>query len=61
MIKLLYQRYPTCGRCTPRGTAGVGNLWPAWTSDMVRIRISFTQFRVQNRVETKLHDKQILR
>ena len=40
---------------------GVGNLWPAWTFDMARIRIFFTQFRVQNRVKSKLHDKQVLK
>jgi len=46
--------------------AGVGNLrpasqmQPAWTVDMARIRISVTQFRVQDRVKTKLHDEQVL-
>ena len=38
----------------------VGNLRPALTFDMTRIRIFFTQFRVQSQVKTKLHDKQVL-
>jgi len=33
---------------------------PAWTFDMARI-ILFTQFRVQNRVKMKLHDKQVFK
>ena len=41
--------------------AGVENLWPAWTFDMVRVKIFVTQVRVKHRVETKLHDKQVLR
>jgi len=46
-------------------TAGVGNLRPTdqmrptWTLDIARIRIFVTPFKVQNRVKTKLHDKQM--
>jgi len=42
---------------------GVGNLRPACTFDMARIRIFVTQFRVQDCVKNKLHDidKQLLR
>jgi len=35
-------------------TTGVMNLRPAWLFLMGRIRIFVTQFKVQNRVETKL-------
>jgi len=38
----------------------MGNLRPAWTFDMTRIRIFVTQFRVQDHVKTKFHDKQYL-
>ena len=41
--------------------AGLGNLRPASTFDMARIRIFVTQFRVQDRVKTKFHDRQVLR
>jgi len=44
-----------------RPKSGVGNLRPAWTFDMARIRNFVTHVRVQNRVKTKLHDKQVLR
>jgi len=47
---------PKPGSCT----AGVGNLRSAWTFDMACIRIFAAQFRVQNHVKTKLHDKQVL-
>jgi len=40
---------------------GVVNLRSAWTFDMARIRIFVTQFVVQDRVKTKLHDKQVLK
>jgi len=43
-----------------RSKAGLGNLRPAWTFDTARIRIFVTQVRVQHRVKTKLHDKQVL-
>jgi len=39
---------------------GVGNLRPVLTLDMACIRIFVTQFRVQNRVKTKIHNKQVL-
>jgi len=38
-----------------------GNLRPAWTFDMSRIKIFVTQVRVQHHAKTKLHDKQVLR
>jgi len=47
-------------------SAGVGNLGPAvqmrpaWTFDTARIRIFVAQVRVQHRLKTKLHDKQVL-
>jgi len=47
---------------TPDFRTGEGNLppsgqmRPAWTFDMARIKIFVTQFRIQNRVKTKLHD-----
>ena len=37
-----------------------GQMRPAWTFDVARIRIFITQFRVQDRVKMKLHDKQYL-
>jgi len=37
---------------------GVGNLRPAWSFDMARIKIFVTQFKVQDRIKTKLHGKQ---
>jgi len=44
-----------------RSGPGLGSLRPAWTFDMVRIRIVATQFRAQDCVKNKLHDKQLLR
>jgi len=38
---------------------GVCNLRPAWTFDMVRIRIFVALFRVQNHAKAKLHDNQV--
>jgi len=49
----LDQGWKTCGRRGPNATL--------WTFDMDRIRIFITQVRVQHRVKTKLHDKQVLR
>jgi len=47
---------------TKNVTPGVEeNLRPAWTFDMTRIRIFVIQVRVQDRVKTKLYDKQVLR
>jgi len=54
----------TCRSGFPIAThssAGVGNLRPAWTFDMARMKIFVTLVRVQRRVKTKLHDKQVLR
>jgi len=47
----------TFGRFQSRG----GDLRPAWTFDMARIRIFVTQVRAQHRAKTKLHYKQVLR
>jgi len=41
--------------------AAAGQMRPALTLDMTRIRIFIIQFRVQDRVKTKLRDKQVLR
>ena len=43
-----------------RTKPGMGNLWPAWTFEMARIRIFVVQLRVRNRVKKKVHDKQVL-
>ena len=40
---------------------GVENQRPAWTFDRAHIRIFFTQIRVQNRINMKLRDKQVLK
>jgi len=37
--------------------AGVGNLRPAWTFDLVRIRFFLTRVRAQHGVKTRLDDK----
>jgi len=43
----------------PLCKAGVGSLRSAWSFDIARIRTFVTQFREQNRVKPKLHDKHI--
>jgi len=51
---------PEACKCS-RPTTGVGNLRPAWTFYMARIRLCITHVRAQRHVKTKLHDKQVLR
>jgi len=44
-----------------RGGESAGQMRPASKFDMTRISILVTQFRVESRAKTKLHDKQVLK